>query len=94
MASNSVKNFKDKAQKAKDSFDLRFYSGYKGSETPRSVVIGDKEFAIEKIIWRKRVFDKKTGKTAEVFKCKMEGEIVKITLYESGEWAISFSDET
>jgi len=76
------------------SFELRFYSGYKGGETPKAVVIGNREFKIEKILWRKRVFDRKTKKTFEVFKCKMEEEIVKITIYESGEWAISFSEET
>lgn len=76
------------------SFELKFYSGYKGSETPKAVVIGNREFKIEKILWRKRVFDQKTKKTFEVFKCKMEEEIVKITIYESGEWAISFSEET
>lgn len=76
------------------SFELKFYSGYKGGETPKAVVIGNREFKIEKILWRKRVFDQKTKKTFEVFKCKMEEEIVKITIYESGEWAISFSEET
>lgn len=95
MKSRSPRNQKDKVNsEEKSSFDLRFYSGYKGGETPRAVVIGDKEFAIEEILWRKRALDKKKGQTFEVFKCKMEGEIVKITIYESGEWAISFSEET
>lgn len=95
MTSQSRKKSKDKDHlEKKSNFDLRFYSGYKGNETPKAVVIGDKEFSIEKILWRKRVFEKKTGKTFEVFKCKMEGEIVKITIYDSGEWAISFSGKT
>ncbi len=81
-------------KKEKKEFELRFYSGYKGGETPRAVVIGDKEFTIEEILWRKRVLDKKTGKKYEIFKCRMEGDIIKITIYESGEWSISFSDET
>lgn len=95
MKSRQVKDLQDKNHKEKGtSFELRFYSGYKRSETPRAVVIGNKEFKIQEIIWRKRVFDQKTKKTVEVFKCRMEGEIVKITIYESGEWAISFSEET
>jgi len=90
-----MKNFLgNNKSKDKTSFELRFYSGYKGGETPKAVVIGNREFKIEKILWRKRVFDRKTKKTFEVFKCKMEEEIVKITIYESGEWAISFSEET
>ncbi|GAF79122.1 unnamed protein product [marine sediment metagenome] len=72
-------------------FELKFYSGYKGKEIPKSVVIGNREFIIEKIISRKRVLDQKSGRRFEVYKCKMEGEIVKITVFESGKWEISFS---
>ncbi len=72
-------------------FELKFYSGYKGKEIPKSVVIGSREFIIEEIISRKRVLDQKSGRRFEVYKCKMEGEIVKITVFESGKWEISFS---
>jgi hypothetical protein len=72
-------------------FELKFYSGYKGKEIPKSVVIGNREFIIEEIISRKRVLDQKSGRRLEVYKCKMEGEIVKITVFESGKWEISFS---
>ena len=79
---------KKKEEKAR--FELRFYEGYKGSETPRSVIISSKEFIIEEIIWRKRIRDQKTDKMFEVFKCKMEGEIVKITIHESGKFEITY----
>ena len=72
-------------------FELEFYSGYKGKEIPKSVVIGNREFIIEEIISRKRVLDQKSGRRFEVYKCKMEGGIVKITVFESGKWEISFS---
>ncbi len=72
-------------------FELKFYSGYKEEEIPKSVVIGNREFIIEEIICRKRVLDQKSGRRFEVYKCKMEGEIVKITVFESGKWEISFS---
>jgi len=75
-------------------FELQFYSGYKGDETPRAVIIGNRKFNIEEIISRKRVLDKKTGKKLEIYKCKMEGEIVKIKISESGEWEIAFSKKT
>ena len=72
-------------------FELKFYSGYKGEEIPKAVVIGNREFIIEEIISRKRVLDQKSGRRFELYKCKMEGEIVEIKVYESGEWEISFS---
>lgn len=75
-------------------FELQFYSGYKGEEIPRAVVIGSREFKIEKVISRKRVLDLKSGKRSEVYKCRMEGEMVSITKFESGEWSISFLEET
>ena len=74
-------------------FELRFHSGYKGRETPRSVIIGSRKFNIDEILWRKRVLDRKSGKRHEVYKCKMEGDTVKIKVFESGEWEISFSDK-
>jgi len=86
--------FFKKENKEDASFELRFYSGYRGNETPRSVRIGEKEFQIEEIIWRKRGYDQKKGKMFEVFKCRMEGETVRITVYEGGKWEISFSDKT
>ena len=72
-------------------FELKFYSGYKGKETPRAVVIGNREFKIEEIVSRKRVMDQKSGRRFEVFKCKMEGDIVEIKVFESGKWEILFS---
>ena len=83
---------KDKEDGAK--FELRFYSGYKGKEIPRAVVIGSREFVIEEVVSQKRVLDQKTGKRFEVFDCRMEGQKVRIKHFESGEWEISFPEET
>jgi hypothetical protein len=74
-------------------FELRFHSGYKGKEIPRAVVIGNREFNIQKIVSQKRVLDQTTGKTYEVFQCMMEGKKVEIIHFESGKWEISFLDE-
>jgi len=74
-------------------FELRFYSGYKGKEVPRAVVIGTREFKIEEIVSRKRVLDQTTGKRLEIFQCRMEGKRVKIIHFESGEWEISFPEK-
>ena len=83
---------KDKEDGAK--FELRFYSGYKGKEIPRAIVIGSREFVIEEVVSQKRVLDQKTGKRFEVFDCRMEGQRVKIKHFESGEWEIFFPEET
>jgi len=74
-------------------FEVKFHSGYKGDETPRSVVMGEREFKIEEIMERKRVLDQGSGKRYEVFICKMEGEMVKLERHESGEWGISFLEK-
>ncbi len=79
-----------KKTKKSPVFELRFYEGYKGRETPRSVVIGNKEFIIEKILERKRIHNSKTGKTIEVFVCKMKGQKVRIVLQESGLFEIDY----
>lgn len=83
---------KDSGKKEKN-FELRFYSGYKGEETPRSVLIGKREFKIDEVISRKRIVDQKTGRQSEVYICRMKGETVKITKFEQGEWSISFEEE-
>ncbi|MBE0461514.1 MAG: hypothetical protein IBX60_07765 [Candidatus Aminicenantes bacterium] len=77
--------------KKKLKFDVRFYEGYKGKEVPRSVIIGNREFKIEKILSRKRTIDNKTGQSAEVFLCSVGKDIYKITVYEGGDWEITFS---
>jgi hypothetical protein len=76
--------------KKNSTFELRFYEGYKGRETPRSVVLGNKELIIEKILERKRIHDQKTGKTIEVFICEMLGQKVRIVLQESGLFEIDY----
>lgn len=79
---------KGKGEKLK--FELKFYDGYKGKERPKAIIIGDREFKIVEIIWRRRIQDKKTGAIREVFKCKLDEETIKITIYDTGKWEIIF----
>ena len=72
--------------------ELKFYSGYKGEETPRAVVIGICELKIDIIILRKRSIDKKSGNRFELFKCQIEGDVVEIKKFETGKWEICFSE--
>jgi hypothetical protein len=79
-----------KKEKKSSAFELLFYEGYKGRETPRSIVLGKKELIIEKILERKRIHNSKTGKTTEVFICEMKGQKVRIVLQESGLFEIDY----
>jgi hypothetical protein len=71
-------------------FSLRFYEGYKGKETPRSVIIGNRELKIERVLDRKRVHDERTGEYSDVFTCEMEGKRVRLIVHDSGQFEISF----
>jgi hypothetical protein len=71
-------------------FELRFYEGYKDKETPRSVIIGNREFKIDRVLDRTRVCDERTGKIGDVFTCEMGGQKVRITVQESGKFEITY----
>ncbi len=70
-----------------------FYEGYKQRESPRAVIIGNQELKIQKIIWRKRARDQKSGKILDVFKCKIGDHHAKITMHESGRAEVTFEEE-
>jgi hypothetical protein len=74
----------------KNRFELRFYEGYKGKESPRSVIIGCREFKIDSILDRKRVLDARTAKSCEVFTCKIDGQKVRLVIHDSGEFEITY----
>lgn len=69
---------------------VRFYDGYKIQETPRAVLLGEQEIPIETVISRERVLDARSGKTQEVFTCRMKGETVRLAGDESGNWSLTF----
>ena len=74
----------------KNRFELRFHEGYKGKETPRAVLIGNREFQIEQVLERQRVRDERTGKQSDVFICEMEGQRIKIVLLDSGHFELHY----
>ncbi len=69
---------------------VTFHSGYKGQETPRTVIIDDREYKIEKVFWRKRIRDTETGEISDKFKCLADGKNIIITLHASGETTAVF----
>jgi hypothetical protein len=68
---------------------VKFYAGYKGEETPRSILVGGQEYLVEKILLRRRGLEKVSGKGYELFVCRVAGKTVKIRKLETGECELS-----
>ena len=64
---------------------VKFYSGYKGEETPRSVVIEDEEFPIDRVLDRKKILHQATGEVREEYRIKLKGRTAILKVYGSGE---------
>lgn len=82
-----------KAGRRKGTFSkvkVLFYSGYKGEETPRSIIVDNEEIAVEEILSRKRAFHVRSKKVLESFTCKTRRGIFKLQELASGEWAVRF----
>ena len=62
-----------------------FYSGYKGQETPRAIVVAGREYPIDKIIWRKRAQEKDTGEPCELIRCRAAGQEITLRISPPGE---------
>jgi hypothetical protein len=62
-----------------------FYSGYKGQETPRAIVVAGGEYAIDDIIWRKKGRDRDTGEAFELVRCRAAGQEMTLRISPSGE---------
>ena len=64
---------------------VRFYSGYKGQETPRAIVVAGRECPVERIIWRKRGREKDSRESYELVRCRVAGQEVTLKISPSGE---------
>lgn len=73
-------------------YTLRTYSGYKGEERPQSLVAGEKEWRVDKIISSRRVIDHKSGEHYEEFVCSVGGDVITIKMHSSGDWSLSFPE--
>jgi hypothetical protein len=71
-------------------YTIRTYAGYRGDETPRSLVSGDREWTIDQVLYRRRVIDFESGKKWDEFDCRVGEEIIKIRLFSTGEKTFSF----
>jgi len=68
---------------------VRFYAGYKGEETPRSILAGGQEYLVEHVLSRRKCLEKVSGKGYEVFVCRVAGKTVRIRKLETGECELS-----
>ena len=57
--------------KKDQDYTIRTYAGYKGDETPRSLVLGDREWIIDRVLSRRRVIDRKTGRKWNEYACRV-----------------------
>jgi hypothetical protein len=62
-----------------------FYSGYKGEETPRAIVVAGREYPVEKVIWRKRGQDKDARESYDLVRCRVAGQELTLKISPSGE---------
>jgi hypothetical protein len=65
--------------------EVVFYSGYKGRETPRAILAGGREDPVEKVLWRRRVQDKDSRESHELFRCWVAGKEITLRISLSGE---------
>ena len=72
---------------------VKFYEGYKGEETPRSVFFGSQEYKILAILDRKRIRDLKSKEILHVYKCRIDGHVIQITHSATGVKEVSFLPE-
>ncbi len=64
---------------------VRYHAGYRGGETPLSLLASGREFPVERVLSRQRVLDAETGRTFDVFRIQVEGKTVVVRRSESGE---------
>ena len=64
---------------------VRFYSGYKGQETPRAIVVAGREYPVEKVIWRKRGREKDSRESYDLVRCRVAGQELTLKISPSGE---------
>jgi hypothetical protein len=68
---------------AEKPLQVKFYSGYKSQEIPRSIIISGKEHIIKKIKEQKRILDSETGEVFNQFVCQTDIETFIIKALES-----------
>jgi hypothetical protein len=64
--------------------EVRYYSGYRGAETPRSLFVAGREYPVERVLSRQRALDAATGSSFDIFRIQVAGKTVVIRRTEAG----------
>jgi hypothetical protein len=72
---------------------VKFYSGYKGEETPRSVCLEEEEIAIDRILERKKILDSETSEAREEYTIKLKGRKAILRIFGSGACELVFQSK-
>jgi hypothetical protein len=70
--------------------DVQFHSGYKGEEEPRTIIVDEKEWTVERILERKRISNSNTGRTHEEFICLVNKRLAKLSIHPDGQHRLFF----
>lgn len=73
--------------------EVKSYSGYKGKEKPKSLIIDGEEHLIEEILRREVIEDYRTRERKTVFWCSFGERMFKVTLHSSGRWEVEEKEE-
>lgn len=68
----------------KKDIQVRFHSGYRGAETPRSLLIKGREMPVERILERRRELTPDAEGWEDVFRCRAGGRVWLIRLQKNG----------
>jgi len=67
---------------------VEFYAGGRAEETPRRVIWLKHTADVEKVLGRRRVMDKASGRTSDEFTLALDGRIAKVRRTISGRWSL------
>ncbi|MEO0087513.1 MAG: hypothetical protein ABIK90_05525 [candidate division WOR-3 bacterium] len=67
-------------------YEVKIYSGYKGEERPRAILLDGKEYLIEKILYKEIVEDFKTRERKIIFLCFCNQKYYKIIRLPNNNW--------
>ncbi|MGD9346848.1 MAG: hypothetical protein PVH84_13350 [Candidatus Aminicenantes bacterium] len=63
---------------------VKYYSGYKGEETPRSVLVEGEELPIDRILERKKILVPGTNELRREFTIQLKGRLAVLKISSSG----------
>jgi len=65
------------------------YAGYRGDETPRTIILCGTRLPVASVLSRKRLSDASTGRATEVFECRLKaGWTITLERSEDGAWRV------